>query len=401
MKNCTRVLLIFLLFTSSLFAQINFEKGYFISEDGQKTDCYIKNGDWLNNPSKFEYKLTLDGDTKTLRISSLKTVVINNAFKFEKHTVPFDNSDRSIAKLNYERSPNLKEVDLLLNVLIEGEASLYSFVDGDKRAFFFKKGDNAIEPLIYKVYTNKDRDILYNKRYQQQLLTELPCAGISMKKITRVDYKTDDLKSFFRDYNQCKGKTSVEFNKKKKGVFHLKAFAGAYQGSSESNIAISAFFNNGIDTGTAWSPTFGVELEYVFPFNKNKWSVFVAPNYSSYEGEGGFLDLSVRRRFKLEYSSIQVPIGFHHYMFLNDSSKLFLSGAVIFDMLLDAKGSGNIVIEKDRFKTAAGFSVGLGYSYDKYSVEARYIPNRQILETSPVSSIELQQFSITVGYTIF
>ncbi|MGH1385614.1 hypothetical protein [Kordia sp.] len=401
MKKITGALLIFLMATSGIIAQINFEKGSFTLENGQKTECFIKNGDWVNNPSKFEYKLSLNGETKILRMTNLKTVVINNKFKFEKHTVPYDDADRSIKQLTYERSPDLKETPLMLNVILEGKASLYSYRDQDKRAYYFKKDNGTIEPLIYKVYTNKNRDILYNKRYQQQLLTEFPCTGITEKRVIRVDYKTSDLKSIFKDYNECKGEKSVEFSKAKKGVFHIKGFVGVYNGNAISDLGVSAFFAKGVETGAAWSPTFGVELEYIFPFNKNKWSAFIAPNYSSYEGESEFLDLSIRRKYKLEYSAIQIPIGARHYMFINDMSKIFISGAVVVDFFLDGKGSGNITIDKERFKTSVGFSMGLGYSYDKYSLEARFIPNRDLLENSSLSIIDLQQFSITIGYTIF
>ncbi|MCH2196377.1 hypothetical protein [Kordia sp.] len=401
MKKHTKAFFIFLLFTSTIFAQINFEKGYFISENDQKIECFIKNEGWVNNPNRFEYRISQDSETKVLYPRNFKTIVINNSFKFEKHTVPFDDADRSIAKLDYERSPNFKEIDLVLNVLIEGEATLYSYIDGDKKAFFYKLGDNDIKPLIYKVYTNANNDILYNKRYQQQLLTEFSCTGITEKKVIRVDYDRGDLRSFFKYYNECKGEAVVEFNKPQKGTFHLKVFAGAYNSSAISNLGISAFFANGVETATNWSPTFGIEFEYVFPFNKNKWSAFVAPNYSSYEGEGNFLDLSVRRKYKLEYSAIQVPIGIHHYMFLKNTSKLFLSGAVIVDFLLDAKGSGNVNIEKDRFGANAGFSFGIGYSYNKYSVEARYISDRNLLDNGSASEATLKQFSITIGYTIF
>jgi len=401
MKNYLSALLVFLITSSGVFAQINFEKGYFISENGEKTECYIKNEDWINNPSSFEYRLTPNGKTKTLRLPNVKTVVITNAFKFEKHTVPFDDSDRSLTNLSYERSPDLKDTSLLLNVVLEGKATLYSYANEDKRAYYFKKDNGDIQPLIYNVYTNKNRDLLYNKRYQQQILTELPCTGITEKRLLRVDYNLGDLRPLFKDYNECKGTTSVEFSKAKKGTFHLKVFAGAYQGSAESNIKLNTFITADVSHETNRSPTFGVELEYVLPFNKNKWALFVAPNYSSYEGEGEFFDLAVSRSFNVEYSAIQVPIGFRHYMFLSDASKLFFNAAVLVDFILDAEGTGNITIEKDTFKTTAGFSFGLGYSYDKYSIEARYLPSRQLLENRGTANIELEQFSITLGYTIF
>ena len=268
--------------TSGILAQVNFEKGYFITENGLKTECFIKNEDWESSPSKFTYKLTQDGDVNVLRMTNLKSVVINNAFKFEKHTVQFDDSERSIGKLSYERSPNFSEKTFLLTVLIEGESTLYSYVDGNKKAFYYKKENEDIKPLIYKVYTNENRDILYNKRYQQQLLTEFPCEEISVKYIERVDYNASDLTSFFLKYNECKGETATLFNKAKKGTYHGRVIGGLYNSSAATELELPVLTRSGIDTEAEWSPTFGIEVEYVFPFNKNAWSVFIAPNYSSY-----------------------------------------------------------------------------------------------------------------------
>lgn len=387
--------------TSGIIAQVNFEKGYFITENGEKTECYIRNEGWQSNPSKFTYKLTQDGDVKVLRMTNLKSISIDNAFKFEKHTVQLDDADRSLGKLTYKRNPEFSEKTLLLNVLIEGESTLYSYVDGNIKAFYYKRKNEDITPLVYKVYTNEKRDILYNKRYQQQLITEFSCEAISKKYIVRVDYNTRGLTSFFLKYNECKGETSTQFNKAKKGTFHARVTAGFYNSSATTELELPVLTRSGIDTEAEWSPTFGVELEYVLPFNKNAWSIFIAPHYSSYKGEGKFFDLMVERRFSAEYSAIQIPIGFRHSIFLTNDSKIFLSAAALVDIPLTTETGGNVVLPDDNFRTSAGAAFGIGYSYDKYSIEARYLPNRELLERSTQASIKLSQFSIAVGYTIF
>ncbi|EDP94995.1 outer membrane beta-barrel protein [Kordia algicida OT-1] len=161
------------------------------------------------------------------------------------------------------------------------------------------------------------------------------------------------------------------------------------------------FFRDGLETQSEWSATFGAELEYVFPFNRNKWSMFIAPNYSSYEGEGSFQDLNVERKFILEYSAIQIPVGFRHYFFINDTSKIFLSGEILVDIPLTTETRGNFTIPEEDFRPSAGAAFGIGYSYEKYSIEARFIPNRELVERSTEASVKLSQFGITLGYTIF
>lgn len=387
--------------TSGIFAQVNYEKGHFVTENGQKTDCFIKNEGWESNPSKFDYKLTLDGDVMVLPMTNLKSVVIDNAYKFEKHTVQLDESDRSLGRLSYERRPKLTEKTLMLKVLIEGETTLYTYVDGNIKAFYYKKNDGDITSLVYKVYTNENRAILYNKRYQQQLLTEFACDDISEKSILKVDYTTRDLTSFFMKYNECKGETTTQYNKAKKGTFHGRVFGGLYNSSSDTELELPVLTRSGINTEAEWSPTVGVELEYVLPFNKNAWSLFIAPHYSSYKGEGSFFDLMVERRFSVEYSAIQVPIGFRHSIFLNNDSKIFLSGAILIDIPLTTETGGNVVLPQNNFRTSAGTAIGIGYSYDHYSIEVRYLPNRELLERSTQASVKLNQISFTLGYSIF
>lgn len=52
-----RITLILLVVIGNIFAQTKFEKGYFITTKGNRVDCLIKNEDWLNIPSKIDYKL--------------------------------------------------------------------------------------------------------------------------------------------------------------------------------------------------------------------------------------------------------------------------------------------------------------------------------------------------------
>jgi len=49
----------FLLMLTACFtySQINYEAGYFIDNNGKKTECLIKNVAWKNSPLNFEYKL--------------------------------------------------------------------------------------------------------------------------------------------------------------------------------------------------------------------------------------------------------------------------------------------------------------------------------------------------------
>ena len=60
------------LFSTFLFAQINFEKGYIITERGNRLEVFIKNEDWKNNPTSIDYKNSLESDKESISIESIK-----------------------------------------------------------------------------------------------------------------------------------------------------------------------------------------------------------------------------------------------------------------------------------------------------------------------------------------
>ena len=47
------------LFTINLFAQVKFEKGYFIDSQNKKVECLIKNKDWIGSPSEIELSCSI------------------------------------------------------------------------------------------------------------------------------------------------------------------------------------------------------------------------------------------------------------------------------------------------------------------------------------------------------
>ena len=103
-----------------------------------------------------------------------------------------------------------------------------------------------------------------------------------------------------------------------------------------------------------------------------------------------------------------------HYLFLNESSKIFLSAGVSFDTSLKSY----IFIDRDEryeldpelkgSKTGAYFNLGLGYDYKSWSAELRYNTPKTITGSSTVLThyyldfkSEVNSFSVVLGYSIF
>lgn len=117
-------------------AQITFEKGYFIDTLNQRTECEIKNRDWRNNPSEFEYRIS--GTVGTMPVSQLQEFGIYDKSKYTVATVQIDKSPVSLNDLSRQRNAEFETKTLALKVLTEGKASLYMHESQNLIRFFIR-----------------------------------------------------------------------------------------------------------------------------------------------------------------------------------------------------------------------------------------------------------------------
>lgn len=166
----------YLLFTIALFfsiysqSQITFEKGYYITNADQKVDGFIKNMDWKNNPDSFEFKLVQNDKSEMVSILSIREFGIDMISKFIKSTVEMDRSSDNLNKLTKDKEPSFKKELLLLKVLVEGKASLFSYQDGNLTRYFYKMENSDIQQLVYKTYLNPKNRKLKNTHFRKQVL---------------------------------------------------------------------------------------------------------------------------------------------------------------------------------------------------------------------------------------
>jgi len=391
--------LLFLLITIlslNCYSQISFEKGYYINNADEKIDCLIKNIDWLDNPSKFEYKLTENSDKEKATIKSVKEFGIYNISKFIKTVVNIDRSMEDVNSLSYTNNPIFKEEVLFLEVLVEGEANLYGYSDGNLIRYFYNKKDNQIEQLVFKSYRNAEDKIGKNNRFKQQLWNDLKCSTFTRNKVENLEYEKDELVHFFVAYNKCNNQEYINFEEKQKkdlkGLFNLNIRPGI----NNSSLSIYNGFS-GIDFDKELGFRVGIEAEFILPFNKNKWAIIIEPTYQYYKSE----KVKTTQIVKADYKSIEFPIGIRHYYFFNKNSKIFINGSLIFDFsinsVIDFPYRKNLEV-----KPSPNLAFGLGYKYnDKYSLEIRYQTSREILDNYVTWSSGYKTVSIIFGYSIF
>ncbi|PAM94830.1 hypothetical protein B4N84_10275 [Flavobacterium sp. IR1] len=398
---------LFLLFSIHSYSQITFQKGYFIDNNNKKTDCLIKNLDWLNNPTDLEYKLDEQDQSIKINISQLKSFGIDNESKYEKHTVDIDRSSRILSEMGYDKNPIFKSEDLLLKVLIEGKATLLEYNNDNLTRYFFKTDSLPVTQLIHKSYKITEAQVAENNQYKQQLWMGLKCDNIAINEVENLSYKKNRLIKFFIKYNQCNNSEFVDYKvkeKKDRDFFNLTIRPGI----TSSNLSVSkdevSFYNIDFDNNIAFR--IGLEAEFILPFNKNKWAVIFEPTYQTNKFE------KVKENYRgdemkqiVEYNTIEFPFGFRHYMFLNNNSKIFINAQYIIEHSINSRAYferfKNISNELD-LTPKSSFAFGLGYNFKKkYSIEARANLRKNILGNYLEWTSTYQSFALVFGYSIF
>lgn len=378
------------------YAQIAYEEGYFINNSDQQIDCLIKNRDWKNNPTRFDYKLTEEGETKTVTLKEAKEFGITNTLKYVRKKVEIDRSSSITNSLTYDPNPVFKEEELFLRVLVEGKANLYLYEAGNLQRYFYDIEGQNTKQLIHKAYRVSSTEVAENNTFRDQVWNDLKCPAVKANTVLNLKYTKNALVKLFERYNECSGEDYVNYQKKqKRDFFHLTITPGI--SSSSLSIKNRRTENRNTDFGNKMTFRIGAEAEFVMPFNKNKWAVVLEPNYQYYK-------VSVQgsnQGIKADYSSIEIPVGLRYYLFLNENSKIFINGFYVYDIVsgskIDFEYSNDIEINN-----ASNWAVGVGYKYNnKYSIEFRYYTNRDVLQKYFYWESEFKSISVILGYTLF
>ncbi len=402
--NKQSIILVLLCIGINGYSQINFEKGYFVNNLGEKTNCLIKNVDWKNNPTQFEYKVDESSESKIARIASVREFGIFEKSKYQRFDVEIDKSEEKLRYLSWNRDPEYKTETLFLKLLVEGKANLYQYDNQNVKKFFFKTDSTIIKQLVYKTYRINEIDTDKNNLYRQQLWTNLKCKDISIARIENLKYFKRELVKLFTDYNNCSNsKTTVFGVKETKNLLSLSIRPGIRYSSLNIRNRTSSDRNTRFDDQLTYR--IGLEAEFILPFNNDKWGVLLEPTYQQYKSTG----IAELAETKVDYKSIELPFGIRHYFLVKKNSKLYANLAYVFDITLNSKipfpEFDNDLATRRSLELNGGrnIALGLGYKFkNKYSLEINYQPDREVLTNSGISwRSNYSSISAIFGYKIF
>ena len=402
MKN---VLFILLIFCSISQAQNkNYRPGFIINKDDKKIQCFIKDSKWLQYPDRVDYKLEENGKVFEANVKNTKAIVIPNIVKLIRARVSVDMSSDNLSRIDSNKEPIWRNKTVFLKAEIEGSANLYYlFIEGRKRYFFDIEKKKKKEQLVYKRYRSSSITIKENNHYKQRLMTLLKCDGLKHSDFLELKYKSSSLSKLFVNYNNCKGNLINDYNALRYEKDRLKVKLRSGINYSEMNINSQINSTLSANFGKKKGLHVGAEFELKLPFKKSKnWSLVLAPNYSEYEDATTIETSSINtptQDLKINYNSIQIPIGLRHYLNLSKDFNLFIDGSIYIDWTTNLSLKYSITGEKSDTNTiCSSVGVGLGLNYKKIDLMTVIRSSRDPFNISFESNYK--QMSIVLAYRI-
>jgi len=375
-------------------AQVQFEKGYFIDDAGNTVTCLIKNHDWKNNPTSFEYRLSETAETLKSSLQEVQEFGVGNSLKYKRFVVEIDRSSSRTAALSNKRAPEFKEETQFLKVLVEGKASLYQFNDDVISRFFYSMDEANPQQLVYKEYRTKDTRAI-NDSYKQQLLNDFKCTGLTEADARGTTYSASGLIRYFKKYNECEQSSVKVFAENSdRLIFNLSLRPGVvFSSLSMANELTGA---EKLEFGNNISFRLGFETELVFPFNNNKWSLVIEPTYQQFKSELQ----SETNSGHINYKSIEFPFGVRRYFFVSPNSKLFINAQYLLDVPLESsvQFSSGVMELKPKHNGSVVAGIGLNIK-SRFSLEARYQANRQLFNGFTFIDTKYHGIAMILGYT--
>ena len=403
-------------------AQINFEKGYFIGNNGERKECFIENLDWSNNPTYFNYKINENGTEKLIgNIGGVSEFSIYGKSKFVRHTVNMEKSDpNDLNHLGHSKKPVLESETLYLKFLIQGSANLYSYKNSNITKYFFETDNTSLEQLIYFKYFGDDPAnpgiVKENNQFRQQLFNHVRCENEKEDDFRTISFNKNELIKIFEKYNLCHKKETIQNvnydSKIKRKHFALKITSGIYTAKFSSSGAIHFYDVNTEQNKIAVK--LALDAEYILPFNNGAWTLVLNPGYHKFSDTKNFTQDNgygndVNYTVTTNYSAIEIPVGLRRYFYLSPSSKIFINGMYVASFpISDSKinfdnqsygpnGKGTYALE-----SSTHVAIGAGYSYKRFSAELRLnTPSNLVEIQNQRLSLKYKTLGVNFGYSIF
>lgn len=412
MKQKILILLLLMGSLSHVFAQVNFQPGYVVTQQGDTLKGFIDYRNWEKNPDAIVFRRSADEAPKEYRASGVRSFAVAND-RYVSAFVKVEDSPMRVGMLEFNPEFVFHTDTVFLRVLVAGARSLY-FYDERKEHFYIQQ-DGRFDLLMYKRYLRESSDgkkiITETNTYIGQLKAYLSggCPGTE-KALKRVAYNRASMEKVFAAYVGCNPKR-VSFEAK---ADRQPSELGVLAGITLTTLSLNAeprdlLMATSYDQSVNF--TGGVFYDLMFRRNRGKWSVNNELIYTSYQASGyyAYSFHEYETRFEYSHTKLNTMARFKY-----PAGKMFLYVNAGISNGLVVRGSdfrrwtNNIstpprVEEGKAFERTQryelGYLLGVGAKVKKYSLEVRYAKSIGMVNTVGIGS-SLTRISFVAGYRI-
>lgn len=336
--------LILVLFLQFSFGQENYIPGYVINKNGDTLQGTIDYRNWKYPPEKISFKNQINSTQIIFTPTDIMEFGVQDD-KFISGIVETEISSSKINKLKAESLLNIKTDTTFLQVLFEGNKSLYFYKNDYNQDNFYIKRNTIFELLIHKEYLKEEKGktvIAQNKRYLGQLNNYLEDCKNVKSILTNLSYNQNSLVKLFKRYYNC----SISEPSFKATEANVLAEVGALAGISVSSLNFTGddafiYLTKG-DYSSSTKATGGLFIDLVFPRNMRKWSLNNELLFTKYEFKTNSEDIEHQD----QYSLFTTEIGFS-YIKVNSLARYRMSTGRL-GTYINAGVSGGFIISDNK-----------------------------------------------------
>lgn len=359
-----------------------------------------------------EFKKDLNGSTEKIDKNNILEFGSESDSKIRKTKVKMD--DISLFKeYTNEKEFSVVERTVFLNVLIEGNATLYSYDSGNGIKYFYKVNgkEEIAKQLLYKKYYKFAQKLDENNAFRQQLFYNIKCENQTFSDFLNVKYDKKELITLFTNYNKCSNTSFVVYeNKEKKSTtVNFTALLGYNIGNFKVDHIQHPTVLESFDM-----ISIGVEAELVLP--SEKMAFFTSVEYKNAKGTtertarvSDITTTPLRRLYKLDTYFLDLIAGGRFYQRIGSSSTVFLGGGVGMNLTSgrmptyqSSYTSTELVkIKSERLGASPFFTAHIGFKFKKhYGIDINYDSPKQVLGNKSGDGIaKVHEFGVNLRYT--
>jgi len=420
-------LLTALLLFSQLYAQSNFEKGYIIMADGETIHGLIDNRHWDLHPTSIAFKVSENANTIWYSPNEISGFGVGE-FVFTSALVEIDDSLHKLEHLEESSEPNMVEKNLFIQVIFQGEKSLYYHKDINGKPYFFIHTNGEVSWLYFKRYINISESVSRSTRsarnirsintYKGQLQLYLHDCSDLKSTIEKSNYTLNDLYRIFEKYYElCNGRLEYKLERINPVIkYKVDVLAG---------LTITQINFTGPVRPWLTEPEFpsstdfaaGIGFEVRFPHDNYKLSLYNELSYNEMSTQASHLYYNMgayqtykHSSFNFQYLKIRSSA---QYSFNVGETKMFANAGLAIgfflslDNLLITEKIQNTIITEEYGPALPpsrmfdpGLVIGLGANYKRLNVRSDYEISKGPSLILGMGSVT-KRLSLTLGYTLF